>query len=155
MRVAKRGTDLGPSSLSQTVAVGFFRRGEWREHVRRLVEIYRERLDAMLDSLAEFMPEEVSWTRPEGDFFVWVTLPENVDTCAMLPEGMGRGVSYVPGKDFYAGVGGKNGLRLSFSFAEPQLIWRGVRILAGIVRDRMETEGIAERGFRERVHARG
>ena len=62
MRVAKRGTDLGPSSLSQTVAVGFFRGGEWREHVRRLVEIYRERLDAMLDSLAEFMPEEVPST---------------------------------------------------------------------------------------------
>jgi len=157
MRLAKQGADLGPSSLSQTVAVEFFRGGEWREHVRRLGGIYRERRDAMLDSLAEFMPEEVSWTRPEGGFFVWVTLPENLDAAAILPEAVGRGVAYVPGEDFYAdAVAGKNRLRLSFSFAEPQLIWRGVRILSGIVRDRMEIEDIAAgRGLREQAYARG
>lgn len=110
----------------------------------------------MLDSLAEFMPEGVSWTRPEGGFFVWVTLPEGVDASAMLPEAVGRGVAYVPGEDFYAdGFGGKNHLRLSFSFAEPRLIWRGVRILASVVRDRMEIEGIVGRELRERAHARG
>jgi 2-aminoadipate transaminase len=156
MRLAKQGADLGPSSLSQTVAVEFFRGGQWREHVRKLVGIYRERRDAMLDALAEFMPEEVSWTRPEGGFFVWVTLPESIDASAILPEAVGRGVAYVPGEDFYAdGVGGKNRLRLSFSFAEPRLIWRGVRVLAGTVRDQMEIEGIAGRDLRERAYVRG
>jgi 2-aminoadipate transaminase len=155
MRLAKQGADLGPSSLSQTVAVEFFR-GNWREHVRKLVGIYSERLDAMLDALAEFMPEEVSWTRPEGGFFVWVTLPENIDASAILPEAVERGVAYVPGEDFYTdGVGGKNRLRLSFSFAEPRLIWRGVRILADIVRDQMEIESIPRRELREQAYARG
>jgi 2-aminoadipate transaminase len=156
MRLAKQGADLGPSSLSQTVAVEFFRGGQWREHVRKLVGIYRERRDAMLDALAEFMPEEVSWTRPEGGFFVWVTLPANIDASAILPEAVERGVAYVPGEDFYTdGVGGKNRLRLSFSFAEPRLIWRGVRILADVVRDRMEIENIPGGGLREQVYIRG
>ena len=154
MRLAKHGADLGPSTLSQTVAVEFFRGDEWREHIRRLIGIYRERRDAMLGSLAEFMPEGVSWTRPEGGFFIWVTLPEGVDASAMLSEAVERGVAYVPGEDFYAdGFGVKNRLRLSFSFAEPRLICRGVRILAGVVRDRMEIEGIAGRELRERVYA--
>ena len=154
MRLAKHGADLGPSTLSQTVAVEFFRGDEWREHIRRLIGIYRERRDAMLGSLAEFMPEGVSWTRPEGGFFIWVTLPEGVDASAMLSEAVERGVAYVPGEDFYAdGFGVKNRLRLSFSFAEPRLICRGVRILAGVDRDRMDIEGIAGRELRERVYA--
>jgi DNA-binding MarR family transcriptional regulator len=98
----------------------------------------QEEIGSMLDALSESMPEDVSWTRPEGGFFVWVTLPGGLDATAMLPEALEKGVAYVPGEDFYAAGGVKDRLRLGFSFAEPQLIRRGVGILGELVRLNLE-----------------
>lgn len=135
MRRAKKGADLGPSNLSQVMTVAYFRSGEWWGYLDRLKETYGERRDAMLDALAEYMPEGVSWTRPEGGFFVWVTLPEAVDATEMAEEALVRGVAYVPGADFYPDGAVANRMRLSYSFAEPRSIWRGVEILSGVVRE--------------------
>ncbi|QIN84489.1 aminotransferase class I/II-fold pyridoxal phosphate-dependent enzyme [Rubrobacter tropicus] len=141
MRAARKGADLGPSVLSQTVTAAYFASGEWKTYLGRLGRRYRKRRDAVLGALGEFMPEGVSWTSPSGGFFVWVTLPQGIDAAGMLPEATERGVAYVPGADFYpggwGGTEGRNALRLSFSFAEPRLARRGVEILAGLVREKM------------------
>lgn len=141
LRAARRGADLGPSALSQAVTAAYFAGGEWKTYLGRLRKGYRRRRDAVLGALGEFMPEGVSWTRPSGGFFVWVTLPEELDAAGMLPEAVERGVAYVPGADFYpegwGGAEGRNALRLSFSFAEPAVARRGVEVLAGLVRERM------------------
>lgn len=141
LRAAKKGTDLGPSALSQVLTTAYFEGGEWKSYLERLKRSYRRRRDAMLGALGEFMPDGVSWTSPEGGFFVWVTLPEGMDAAAMLPEAVARGVAYVPGEDFRSG--GRNSstdntLRLSFSFAEPRAVRSGVSLLADLVRERSE-----------------
>ncbi len=141
LRAVKKGTDLGPSAHSQVLTTAYFEGGEWRSYLERLKRSYRRRRDAMLGALGEFMPDGVSWTSPEGGFFVWVTLPEGMDAAAMLPEAVARGVAYVPGEDFRSG--GRNSstdntLRLSFSFAESRAMRSGISLLADLVREKSE-----------------
>jgi 2-aminoadipate transaminase len=124
----------------------YFQNADWRSYVGRLTNMYKERRDAMLDSLAEFMPKEVHWTHPEGGLFVWATLPSYLDATAMLPRAIARNVAYVPGEGFYAGGAGKNHMRLNFSFVEPERIRRGIELLSEVVRERMELRSDLERG---------
>jgi 2-aminoadipate transaminase len=146
INVGKQGADLCSSNLSQMMICSYFQSADWRAYVRRLTSIYRERRDAMLDSLAEFMPKEVHWTHPEGGLFVWATLPSYLDATAMLPRAIGRNVAYVPGEGFYAGGAGKNHMRLNFSFVEPERIRRGIELLSEVIRERMELRSDLERG---------
>ena len=107
INVGKQGADLCSSNLSQMMISSYFQNADWRAYVRRLTSMYKERRDAMLDSLAEFMPKEVYWTHPEGGLFVRATLPSYLDATAMLPRAIARNVAYVPGKEFYGGARGR------------------------------------------------
>ncbi|MDP9457416.1 MAG: PLP-dependent aminotransferase family protein, partial [Actinomycetota bacterium] len=148
INIGKQGADLCSSNLSQMLIQSYFRNADWRAYVKRLTTLYKERRDAMLDALAEFMPNEVHWTHPEGGLFVWATLPSYIDATAMLPRAVAKNVAYVPGEGFYANGTGKNCMRLNFSFVEPEKIRRGIEILAEVVRERMELRGDLERGSR-------
>ena len=148
INVGKQGADLCSSNLSQMMISSYFRNADWGAYVRRLNGMYRERRDAMLDSLAEFMPKEVHWTHPEGGLFVWATLPSYLDATAMLPRAVAKNVAYVPGEGFYAGGAGKNHMRLNFSFVEPDKIRRGIELLSETIRERMELRSDMERGSR-------
>jgi 2-aminoadipate transaminase len=146
INVGKQGADLCSSNLSQMMIYSYFQNADWRSYVGRLTSMYKERRDAMLDALAEFMPKEVHWTHPEGGLFVWATLPSYLDATAMLPRAIARNVAYVPGEGFYAGGAGKNHMRLNFSFVEPERIRRGIELLSEVVRERMELRSDLERG---------
>ncbi len=146
INVGKQGADLCSSNLSQMLISSYFQNADWRDYVRRLNASYRERRDAMLDALAEFMPKEVHWTHPEGGRFVWATLPSYLDATAMLPRAIAKNVAYVPGEGFYASEQGKNCMRLNFSFVEPERIRRGIELLSEVVRERMELRSDLERG---------
>jgi DNA-binding transcriptional MocR family regulator len=88
------------------------------------------------------MPEGASWTRPEGGFFIWVTLPEGIDTQRMLPQARERGVEYLPGPACYLDeTSGRNHLRLSYSFAEDDQIEPGIRIIGDIVKGELLEAG--------------
>jgi 2-aminoadipate transaminase len=140
INAAKQGADLCSSNLSQMMICSYFRNADWRAYVKRLTAIYKERRDAMLDALAEFMPEGVSWTNPEGGLFIWVTLPACINATAMLPEALARNVAYVSGEGFHAGGEGKSCMRLNFSFAESEKIREGIEILAKLVREWIELD---------------
>src|SRR3712207_4537543 len=146
INVGKQGADLCSSNLSQMMIASYFQNADWRSYVGRLTSMYRERRDAMLEALAEFMPREVHWTHPEGGLFVWATLPSYLDATAMLPRAIARNVAYVPGEGFYAGGAGKNHMRLNFSFVEPERIRRGIELLSEVIRERMELRSDLERG---------
>jgi 2-aminoadipate transaminase len=152
INIGKQGADLCSSNLSQMLIYAYFQNADWRAYVKRLTAIYKERRDAMLDSLVEFMPKEVNWTHPQGGLFVWAKLPTYIDATAMLPRAVSKNVAYVPGEGFYAGGAGKNCMRLNFSFVEPQKIRRGIEILAEVIRERMELRGDLERGVRSAAH---
>ena len=146
INVGKQGADLCSSNLSQMLISSYFQNADWRAYVKRLNIIYKERRDAMLDALAEFMPKEVHWTHPEGGLFVWATLPSYLDATAMLPLAIAKNVAYVPGEGFYANGAGKNCMRLNFSFVEPGKIRRGIEVLAEVIRERTELRTNLERG---------
>jgi DNA-binding transcriptional MocR family regulator len=105
----------------------------WREQLKTYREVYRERRDAMLAALADLMPDGTTWTRPGGGLFVWATLPEGLNSKAMMPRAIHARVAYVPGTGFYAHGGGGENIRLNFSFPPPERIREGVRRLAGVV----------------------
>ena len=148
INIGKQGADICSSNLSQMLIYSYFRHADWRSYVRRLMAINKERRDAMLDALAEYMPNEVHWTHPEGGLFVWATLPSYLDATAMLPRAVAKNVAYVPGEGFYSGGAGKNCMRLNFSFVEPESIRRGIELLSEVIRERMELRGELERGVR-------
>lgn len=86
----------------------------------------------MLSALREHLPE-LSWNDPSGGFYVWVTMPEELDSKKMLPRAVSELVAYTPGTAFYADGGGRNAMRLSFCYPTPENIRLGVRRLATVV----------------------
>jgi 2-aminoadipate transaminase len=113
-------------------------------HVDRLQGVYRRRRDIMLEALDRHMPPGTTWTRPDGGFFVWVTLPPGIDTKRMLTQVQERGVDYLPGSECFFDGSGVNQLRLSFSFAEDDRIEPGIRVIGEVAASEMlESRGAA------------
>ena len=90
MNLGKQGADLCSSSLTQHFVAGYFADGDWRRYVDDLIGLYRRRRDVMLEALAEHLPAEATWTRPQGGLFVWATLPDYIDTTDLLARGAAR-----------------------------------------------------------------
>jgi DNA-binding transcriptional MocR family regulator len=128
-------TYISPPYLSQATVLEFLERGTFGPNLERVNGLLRERRDAMLEALAREMPEDASWTQPEGGYFVWVDLPSGPAAAELLVEAEKAGVTFVKGTDFYAGGrDGERSLRLAFSFVSPAEIAEGVSVLGSLVR---------------------
>ncbi|MEU4535665.1 PLP-dependent aminotransferase family protein [Streptosporangium sp. NPDC023825] len=149
--LAMESAVLSHSSFTQLAVGQYLATQPWREQIKSFRELYRERRDTMLSSLEALMPDGVTWTRPGGGFFVWATLPEGLDSKALLPRAVAERVAFVPGTGFFADGGGARHMRLSYCYPEPERIREGVRRLAGVigqelrVRDTFGTGSPAER----------
>lgn len=106
-------------------------------HVDRLREVYHRRRDLMLAALERHMPPGTTWTVPDGGFFIWVTMPEEIDARRMFPQVQELGVEYLPGPACYAEATGENQIRLSFSFVEDDLIEPGIRIIGDVAKSEL------------------
>ncbi|MCG2870273.1 MAG: PLP-dependent aminotransferase family protein [Vulcanisaeta sp.] len=134
--LAKQSIDLHTSTLNQYIAAELLRRGIIERNIPRIKEIYRTKRDLMLQALSQYMPEGVSWTKPSAGMFIWLTVPENIDTGEMLEIAIKKyGVAYVPGKSFYPNEEKRNNMRLNFTYPTPQEIFEGIRRLALAIRD--------------------
>ena len=131
---------LCPPMLSQLAVSEYLSTQPWREQIKTFRELYRERRDAMLDALGALMPAGCTWTKPEGGFYVWLTLPEGLDAKVMQPRGIAERVAYVPGIGFYADGAGQREMRLSYCYPTPERIREGVRRLAGVVEQELELQ---------------
>lgn len=137
---AKQGMDLCCPAFTQALAAEFCARGHLPERIPRITALYRRKRDVMLGALAREMPDGVTWTRPAGGLFLWLRLPEGMDAEQLLrPAVEEEGVAYVVGSGFHADGGGKNTLRLNFSFPSEANIDEGIRRLARLVRRRLPT----------------
>ncbi|MGH2344940.1 MAG: aminotransferase class I/II-fold pyridoxal phosphate-dependent enzyme, partial [Chloroflexota bacterium] len=132
--MAKQAADLHTDSLAQRALLHFCTHNDLAAHVAQLRLVYGGRRQAMLDALSRHLPDEATWTRPNGGLFVWVTLPLGVDSVALLREAVAHKVAFVPGGAFFADGAGANTLRLSYSHASPALIEEGVRRLGAAVK---------------------
>ncbi|MGW7050522.1 aminotransferase-like domain-containing protein [Streptomyces sp. NPDC054887] len=131
--LAAEGAMLSHSPLAQLTVDRYLRTQPWRERLGDFRARYRERRDAMLRALAAHMPPGVSWTIPDGGFFVWLTLPDGVDSRELLRRALAAGVAFVPGTGFYADGRGAHQARLSFSYPSPADVAEGVRRLAHVI----------------------
>ena len=132
--LAKQAADLCTSSFSQRVAHLYFTEGGWRDMVEKLAGIYRRKRDAMLEALEEYLEGEARWTHPQGGLFVWVTLPEYVNTSEMLATAVDKKVAYVPGSGFFPYQEGRNCMRLNFSYPDPEAIHEGIKRLSKVIK---------------------
>ena len=140
---AKQGTDLHTSTFAQMVAYETARGGFLDQHVREIRRVYQERRDLMLSLFDELMPPGVTWTRPAGGLFLWITLPESLNAADLLPKAIEQSVAFVPGSPFYAHGGGENTLRINFSNAQPEQIQLGVERLARVIRQELSVTAAA------------
>jgi 2-aminoadipate transaminase len=131
--LAAESAVLSHSVLNQLVVREYLATQPWREQIKDFRELYRERRDAMLESLEVLMPAGSSWTRPAGGFFVWLTLPEGLDSKAMAPRAIANRVAYVPGTGFFGDGSGHAHLRLSYCYPEPERIREGIRRLGSVI----------------------
>jgi len=129
---------LCPSNYAQLTVSEYLANQPWREQIKTFREVYHERRDALLESLAALMPEGTTWTVPKGGFYSWLTLPHGLDATAMLPRAVANLVAYVPGTGFYVDGQGRQNLRLSYCYPEPDRIREGVRRLAAVIEDELE-----------------
>ena len=119
--------------FSQLAVREYFETQPWQEQIKTFRELYRQRRDAMLESLNAQLSDSCYWTVPAGGFYVWLRLPEGVHSKAMLPRAVSSRVAYVPGTGFYADGDGADHLRLSYCLPEPDRIREGVRRLASVI----------------------
>ena len=131
--VCKQCLDLCPPVFDQYLAAEFLTSGALDRNLERTIEVYRHRRDLMVSLLEKYMPKGVTWTYPEGGLFLWLTLPEEVDTVALYDEALAAGVAYVAGSFFYTDGSHRNTMRLNFSFIAEEKMEKGIKLLVDVL----------------------
>lgn len=137
----KQCLDLCPPVFDQYLALEFLTSGALERNLQKTVALYRHRRDLMISLLEKYMPEGVSWTRPEGGLFLWLTLPEGIDTVAMYDEALAAKVAYVAGSFFYTDDSHANTMRLNYTFVPEERIEPGIKLLASIITRKILKDG--------------
>ncbi|GJH15385.1 PLP-dependent aminotransferase family protein [Caballeronia novacaledonica] len=131
---AKQATDLHTPSLTQRIVYEVVKDGFLDRHVPTIRALYRDQCEAMLHALERHMPAGVEWNRPEGGMFVWVKLPQHINSMKLLEQAIAQNVAFVPGGPFFANEAEHNTMRLSFVTVPPATIDEGVAKLGALIR---------------------
>ena len=132
--VCKQSLDLCPPVFDQYVAAEFLGSGRLDENLKKTIELYKSKRDLLLSLLEENMPQGVTWTRPEGGLFLFLTMPEGFDSVRFYDVALDAGVAYVAGEFFHPDRSGKNTMRLNFSFMSQERIAKGIRLLSQLLK---------------------
>jgi 2-aminoadipate transaminase len=132
---AKQAADLHTSSFTQRAVYAYASSpGVFEKHIEAMLPVYARRRDLMLESLARYMPQGSSWTRPDGGLFLWARVPEEVDTEELLALASRSKVAFVPGGPFWVNRVVRNTMRLNFSNASDDMIVEGIKRLGEAVK---------------------
>lgn len=134
----REAADLCPSNLTQMIVERWLQTQPWVEQIKRFRQLYAEKAGVMLDTMAAELPAEVVWTRPQGAFYVWLTVPAGIDTSDLLAKALSHRVAYVPGRGFFADGSGGDHARLCFSFPSTDRIREGVVRLGELLHAELE-----------------
>jgi 2-aminoadipate transaminase len=130
---AKQAADLHTPSFTQRIVHEAIKDGFLDDHIPSIRALYAQRCEVMLEAMSRHFPSSVKWNRPEGGMFIWVELPEGVDSTKLLDKAIARNVAFVPGAPFYANEPRANTLRLSFVTVPPEKIERGIAVLGELL----------------------
>lgn len=124
----------GPNPLVANAISFYCQQGHLESHIESIRSVYRKRRDIMLETLQSEMPEGIHWTKPQGGFFVWLTLPHHIQAEELVKRAKSKGLLLLPGNPFFAqSVSGQH-LRLAFSYVIPDKIREGIIKLAYILK---------------------
>jgi 2-aminoadipate transaminase len=132
--IAKQSADVSANVLGQRIAHEYMVKGHIDPQIEKIRSIYSRKMEIMLAGMSEFMPDDLSWTRPEGGMFLWVNLPGWMDSSELLKKALKKRVAFVTGKAFFADPReGNNSLRLNFTHPSDEMITEGLRRLGSVV----------------------
>lgn len=139
LALAKQSIDLCASTLIQLMGAEFIKRGKMQEQVKKVIDLYRVKRDAMLNALDKYMPKDsgISWTKPEGGLFMWVRLPEHVSADEMFTAAIEKKVAYVIGSAFHCNGEGQNTFRINFSYPSVEEIDEGIKRIAETIKENL------------------
>ncbi len=129
----KQGTDLHTATFTQYMIYEYMLAGHLDKHIELIRDAYRKRRDVMINTMSNEFPQEVSFTRPEGGLFLWITMPEGVSASGLFDKAIEAGVAFVPGKPFFPHHDNDRCFRLNFCHPSEDNIMEGIRRLATIL----------------------
>lgn len=133
----KQSVDLCTPSFNQLIVAEYFKSGKMARSLRRAIEVYRPKAEAMIEAMDHHFPEEVTYSRPTGGMFLWVILPEHIDSRELFMDAIEKEVAYIIGSPFHCDGGGSNTLRLNYSFPSIDQIHEGIQRLGEAIRARL------------------
>ncbi|MGE7949287.1 PLP-dependent aminotransferase family protein [Lysinibacillus sp. NPDC093688] len=133
IETAKQATDLHTNIFSQYVIYDYLANNDYMEHVQKIIALYKNQADAMLNAMEEFFPAHVDYTRPEGGMFIWATMNNGTSSVDVFEKAMEQNVAFVPGDPFYTSKTGVNTMRLNYTNATPEVIREGIKRLGSIL----------------------
>ena len=135
--MAKQTADLCTSSFLQKITAKYIEQGYFDSNLQKIIKLYHEKRDVMLEGFRKHMPKNVTWTEPEGGLFLFLTLPKGMDAEKLFHRAIKKNVAFVIGKVFHADDSGKNTMRLNFSFVSIEQNKIGVQKLAEAIKEEM------------------
>ncbi|HIJ16186.1 MAG TPA: PLP-dependent aminotransferase family protein, partial [Thermoplasmata archaeon] len=136
--IAKQSTDVCTNVLGQAIAHEYMSRKLMDKQIAKIREIYGRKLRIMLEGMDEFMPDGITWLKPEGGMFLWVTLPDGLESPSLLEKTLKKRVAFVSGRAFFPDPrDGFSTMRLNFSHPADDLITEGLRRLGSVINQEM------------------
>lgn len=128
--VAKQSTDLCTPVFDQAVAAKYLQKGYFEKNMQKTIDLYHHKRNHMLACFDKYMPQGVTWTRPQGGLFLFVKLPEGYDCRELFDVAIKENVAFVIGEAFHCDGSGKNTMRINFSYMDDEMTEEGVKRLA-------------------------
>jgi 2-aminoadipate transaminase len=135
--LSKQAADLCTNIFGQYVAYEYIMGGYLDKQLEKIKKLYKTKRDIMIDSLRKYFPKEAKWIIPEGGMFIWITLPEKINTNLLLQKAIAKKVAYVAGDAFYHDGGNYNSMRLNFSYSTDAQIIEGIKRLGEVIKDEL------------------
>lgn len=133
--MAKQTADLCTPPFVQRIIARYMEKGLLEKNIKKTIALYSQRRNHMIRCFKKYLPENVTWTEPEGGLFLFVTLPANIDTDKILEKAIKKNVAFVAGSTFFCNESGHNTMRINFSFSDTEVIEEGVKRLASVLKD--------------------
>ena len=130
----KETNDLQSPELTQMLTYYYLKMFDLEKHIEEIQVVYKERCELMVEMIQKYFPAEIKYTDPEGGMFLWLELPEGLDSDAILDDALTAGIAYIPGESFFSFDGVKNTIRMNFTMVKDNQIRDGIRILGDVFR---------------------
>ncbi len=135
----KEGNTLNSPKYNQDMCTAFLTEMDVDAYIERCRDYYREKLEVFLETMGKYFPNDmgVTWTNPKGGLFLWVTLPEKIDTRELFYEAIKFKVAFVPSEAFYGENPDRNHMRINFSYSSKEQLTEAVKRLSSCIKNHL------------------